>query len=81
MRDELYPIADGRTVAGQHETVTFERRYLRALVFWACIGVAKSNAGSYGEIIECVVYNFAKQLKMTLPFKPEFNSYKRKIKT
>ena len=54
----------------------------RALCFWAAIGIAKSNSGSYRDAAsaegdEGIVKSWARDLKMGLPVEPKFNEYRR----
>jgi hypothetical protein len=41
---------------------------LKALLWWAAIGVSKSNWGSYQDIVD-VLESYAEHLKFTLPYK------------
>lgn len=60
------------------------KKELRVLLWWACVGVARSKGGVYEKTIPKMIKYFAKQLKVKLPYKPEFNAkikeYKRKQK-
>ena len=44
---------------------------LRALVFWAAIGVSKSDGGSYHDIL-AILPRWAEEAQLELPVKPEF---------
>lgn len=61
------------------------RKEIRALCWWACIGIARSKGGTYEKVMPIMLEYFAKNLKFNLPYKPEFNakikSYKRKAKS
>lgn len=57
----------------------------RALCFWAAIGIAKSNAGSYPDTgqkegDEGIVKSWARDLKMNLPVQPRFNEYRNQAR-
>lgn len=54
------------------------RQDLRALLFWATIGVSQSSAGSYGGMIENIIRCYADFLEYKLPYSPTFNSFKRR---
>ena len=58
------------------------KKEIRVLVYWACIGIARAKGGSYESVAPQMVRYFAKELKIKLPYRPEFNSktrsYKRK---
>jgi hypothetical protein len=60
------------------------KKEIRMLVFWACVGVARSKGGMYEKVMPSLLEYFAEKLGLVLPFKPEFNAkmkaYKRKIK-
>ena len=47
---------------------------LRALLFWACIGMSQSRGGAYGNELEHIINNYADHLKFQLPYEPKFNS-------
>ena len=47
---------------------------IRQLLWWACIGIARSKGGSYDKTIPELIEELAKKLKIQLPEKPEFNS-------
>lgn len=46
---------------------------LRALLFWASVGIAKSKSGSYRDICN-ILSQYSEDIKFTLPYKPEFDS-------
>lgn len=50
---------------------------LRALLFWATVGVAKAKGGSFRDI-ENIIESYAEHLKFKTPFKPKFGSARRK---
>lgn len=55
-------------------------RDLRQLLFWAGVGVAKSNTGQYSETIEEVIYNNRRIIKMKpseFSGEPVFGFFKR----
>jgi len=46
---------------------------LKALLFWATVGVRKSRSGSYGnEIIE-IINSYAEYVRVELPGKPRWS--------
>jgi len=47
---------------------------LRALLFWASIGIAKSQGGSYQEICN-ILAQYSEDIGFKLPYKPEFGSF------
>jgi hypothetical protein len=54
---------------------------LRALLFWASIGISKSKSGSYPDAATHpgdlgIVQELADHIKFTLPMKPKFGSRK-----
>lgn len=60
------------------------KKEIKMLVYWACVGVARSKGGTYEKIMPSLLRYFAKECKIILPYKPEFNAkmkaYKRKSK-
>ena len=58
------------------------KKELRQLLWWACVGVARSKGGIYEYTVPQMISYFAKNLNIKLPYKPEFNArmkaYKRK---
>lgn len=59
-------------------------RDLRGLLFWAAIGVAKSENGSYPEVCESpddegVIRSYAEHIKFPLPVAPRFGEMKRNV--
>lgn len=47
---------------------------LRALLFWACIGIAKSKGGAYEDEIEHIIESWNQDVGATLPCKAEFGA-------
>jgi len=47
---------------------------LRALLFWATIGIATSKGGYQGNEIEHILESYAEAISFGLPNKPEFGS-------
>ena len=61
--------------------VYIERVYLtdlRALLFWATIGVSKAKGGTYQTRIGNIIEHYATELNFKLPCKPEFKGGKEK---
>lgn len=52
---------------------------LRALLFWASIGVRDHVGGSYQQSIERIIRHHAKALSYPLTFQPIFKKKPRKI--
>ena len=71
-------MSDGRTRKGKMANYTIAKHQMRGLVFWAGIGIAKSNAGSYGGWIEELVSELAKDIRVALAYPPQFNSCRKK---
>jgi hypothetical protein len=66
-------------------SIGMTKKEIRMLVYWACIGIARSKGGAYQNKMPAFLEYFAKKLKIRLPYKPEFNSkiklYKRSLKS
>jgi len=60
------------------KNVEVVRQDLRALLFWATVGVSRSRAGSYSNIIEHVLESYADFLHYKLPYPPRFKSAARR---
>ena len=72
------PRTDGRTKAGRESITDVVTSDLRALLFWANIGVAKSTAGSYGADINSIIQSYATYLHFTLPYPLGFDAFRLK---
>jgi hypothetical protein len=65
----------------RNEELPFKLSYhdLRALLFWASVGIANSITGSYREAAMQpgdlgIVQSYAEHIKFTLPRKPKFKN-------
>ena len=47
-----------------YELTQIGKSELRALLFWAQVGVAKSKGGSYSDIIEDVLIEYSKRMNV-----------------
>jgi len=65
---------DGRTKAGRKALTEVVTSDLRALLFWASVGVAKSYSGSYQDILH-IIESYAEYLGFKCPYPPQFASY------
>ena len=45
---------------------------LRALLFWATIGISKTKGGAYQDTIEDIIESYAKHFEYQLPRPPKF---------
>jgi hypothetical protein len=70
---------DGRTKAGCKALTEVVTTDLRALLFWANVGVAKSTAtaGSYGAEINDIIESYAEYLGFKLPYALGFDAFKK----
>lgn len=54
------------------------KQEIRQLLWWATIGIARSKGGSYDTTAPVLIKELAKELKILLPYKPEFNTMIKK---
>lgn len=59
------------------DNVPVARHDLRALLFWASVGMSKSKGGAYADIEESrgdpgILLSYAQHIKFNLPYKPKF---------
>jgi hypothetical protein len=64
---------DGRTKASRDEITEVVTSDLRALLFWANVGVAKSTSGSYQSIND-ILESYADRLHFKLSYPTWFGS-------
>lgn len=60
------------------ENVKVVKKNLRALLFWACVGVTKSNGGSYEKDIVNIIKSYAEYIRFTVPYQLRFNEWRER---
>ena len=60
------------------EEFAITRKELRALLFWASIGVCRSRGGSYSDIIQLTIAQWTEALNLNSPYHIPYPIWRKK---